>query len=60
MLNLNPSSTIDYVNIGSNYREMEKTEKVIKYYKLTLELDPTIDFAGHNIETLPGNNYPAS
>jgi ribosomal protein S12 methylthiotransferase accessory factor len=52
VLELNPASAIDYANIGSNYREMGDREKAGSYYRLALELDPTIDFARENLEKL--------
>ena len=51
-LRLDPSSAIDYANIGSNYREMGQSESAIRYYELALELDPCIDFARENIQKL--------
>jgi ribosomal protein S12 methylthiotransferase accessory factor len=52
VLQLDPSSAIDYANIASNYRDMGDTEKAIQYYTLALELDPGIDFARENLEKL--------
>jgi len=52
VLQLNPSSAIDYANIGSNFREMGQTGNAIRYYELALELDPTIEFARENIKKL--------
>lgn len=52
VLKLNPSSGIDYANIGSNYRELGDTEKAVSYYKIALELDPSLDFARTNLEKL--------
>ncbi|MEJ2725265.1 MAG: YcaO-like family protein [Deltaproteobacteria bacterium] len=46
---LNPSSAIDYANIASNYRDMGDKENAMTYYRLALELDPTIDFARENL-----------
>jgi len=42
---LNPSSAIDYANIGANYRAMGDRERAIEHYQLALSLDPGIDFA---------------
>ena len=42
---LNPSSAIDYANIGANYRAMGEKAKAIEHYQLALSLDPDIDFA---------------
>jgi ribosomal protein S12 methylthiotransferase accessory factor len=52
VLQLDPSSAIDYANIASNYRDMGENEKAVKYYKFALELDPSIDFARENIKRL--------
>ncbi len=49
VIELDPSSAIDYANIASNYRDMGKTAKAIRYYELALKLDPTIDFALQNL-----------
>ena len=62
VIQLNPSSAIDYANIASNYRDTGKKEKAIRYYEMALTLDPSIDFAKENIKALkkrsssvPGN-----
>nr|HID57789.1 tetratricopeptide repeat protein [Desulfobacterales bacterium] len=52
VISLNPSSAIDYANIASNYRDMGNKEMAIRYYRLALELDPSIDFARHNLQKL--------
>jgi ribosomal protein S12 methylthiotransferase accessory factor len=54
IIDLDPSSAIDYANIASNYRELGKKEDAIRYYRLALELDPSIDFARDNLERLSG------
>ena len=54
VLSLNPASAIDYANIASNYRDMGNKEQAIAYYRLALELDPTIDFARENLIKLGG------
>ena len=51
---LDPSSAIDYANIASNYRDMGKKDEAVRYYRLALELDPSIDFARDNLERLTG------
>jgi len=45
VVRLDPSSAIDYANIASNYRDMGDKKQAIRYYRLALELDPTIEFA---------------
>jgi ribosomal protein S12 methylthiotransferase accessory factor len=52
VLELNPGSAIDYANIASNYRDMGDREKAIRYYRLALEIDATIDFARENLRKL--------
>ena len=52
VLELDPSSAIDYANIASNYRDMGKKETAITYYRLALEMDPTIDFARESLNRL--------
>ncbi len=49
ILQLDPTSAIDYANIASNYRDMGDKENAIRYYLFALELDPTIDFARENL-----------
>ncbi|MBF0225085.1 MAG: YcaO-like family protein [Desulfobacterales bacterium] len=52
VIELNPSSAIDYANIASNYRDMGKLDKAKFFYETALEIDPTIDFAKDNLEKL--------
>lgn len=52
VIELNPSSGIDYANIASNYRDLGQKEKAISYYTLALKLDPSLDFARANLEKL--------
>ena len=52
VLQLDPTSAIDYANIASNYRDIGDKESAIRYYKFALELDPTIDFARENLRAL--------
>ncbi|MFH1148389.1 MAG: tetratricopeptide repeat protein, partial [Pseudomonadota bacterium] len=44
-----PSSAIDYANIGSNLREMGHFEEAIGWYESAIEIDPGIQFAHDNI-----------
>jgi ribosomal protein S12 methylthiotransferase accessory factor len=55
VLQLDPSSAIDYANIASNYRDMGQTEKAIQYYETALAMDPSIDFARDNLVKLRRN-----
>ena len=54
VLALDPSSAIDYANIGVNYRKMGEKEKAIRYYQMALTLDDTIQFAKDGLEELKG------
>jgi ribosomal protein S12 methylthiotransferase accessory factor len=54
VLDLNPASAIDHANIASNYRDMGNKDQAIAYYRLALELDPTIEFAKENLVKLEG------
>ena len=49
---LDPTSAIDYANIGSNYRDMGDSEQAARYYVMALELDPSITFARENLEKI--------
>lgn len=48
-INLDPSSAIDYANIGSNLREMGHLEEAIRWYESAVDIDPSIQFAHDNI-----------
>ena len=52
VIQLNPSSAIDYANIASNYRDMGQPAKAIRYYEMALTLDASIEFAKENLEKL--------
>ena len=52
VISLDPTSAIDYANIGSNYRDLGNTQQATRYYAMALELDPTIAFARENLEKL--------
>jgi ribosomal protein S12 methylthiotransferase accessory factor len=56
VVQLDPSSAIDYANIGSNYRDMGDKKNAIRYYRLALELDPGIDFARESLKKLEGES----
>ena len=49
---LDPSSAIDYANIGANYKQMGEKEKAIRYFQMALTLDDSIQFARDGIEEL--------
>jgi len=52
VIEIDPSSAIDYANIASNYRDMGNAEKAIEYYETALEIDPDITFAKESLEKL--------
>ena len=56
VIELDPSSAIDYANIASNYRDLGKTDEAVHYYRLALDLDPSIEFARDNLARLTGSN----
>ena len=52
VIELDPTSAIDYANIASNYRDMGEKRKAIRYYEMALTLDGSIEFARQNLEAL--------
>ena len=54
VIELDPSSAIDYANIASNYRQMGEKQKAIRYYQMALTLDDTIQFAREHLQELTG------
>ena len=54
MIELDPSSAIDYANIAANYRQMGDKQKAIRYYQMALTLDDTIQFAREHLQELMG------
>jgi ribosomal protein S12 methylthiotransferase accessory factor len=54
VIQLDPSSAIDYANIAANYRQMGETGKAIRYYQMALTLDETIQFAKDSLKELQG------
>jgi ribosomal protein S12 methylthiotransferase accessory factor len=56
VIELDPSSAIDYANIASNYRDMGQTSKAIRYYEMALTLDASIEFARDNLQKLKKKN----
>jgi ribosomal protein S12 methylthiotransferase accessory factor len=52
VIQLDPTSAIDYANIASNYRDMGHTAKAIRYYEMALTLDASIEFARDNLAKL--------
>jgi len=54
VIELDPSSGIDYANVASNLRELGRREDAVFYYEQALSIDPTLDFARDNLERLKG------
>lgn len=54
ILEIDPSSAIDYANIAVNYRRLEDYPRAIYFYQQALTIDPTIDFARQHLEELLG------
>jgi ribosomal protein S12 methylthiotransferase accessory factor len=52
VIQLDPTSAIDYANIASNYRDMGQSAKAIRYYEMALTLDASIEFARDNLAKL--------
>ena len=49
---LDPTSAIDYANIGANYTKMGEKEKARRYYQMALTLDDSIQFARDGLDEL--------
>jgi ribosomal protein S12 methylthiotransferase accessory factor len=52
VIELDPSSAIDYANIASNYRDLGNNQEAVRFYEIALALDPSIEFARLNLEKL--------
>ncbi len=52
VVQLDPSSAIDYANIATNYRQMGQKERAIRYFRMALTLDNSIQFARDGLEEL--------
>ncbi len=51
-IEIDPTSGIDYANIGSNLRDKGDTEGAIAMYRKALSLDPTIECASDSLKRL--------
>lgn len=49
---LNPASGIDHANLAVNYREMGDTEAAVRFFRIALDLDPSLEFARQHLEAL--------
>jgi len=54
-VHLNPSSAIDYANLGVNYRKLGKEPEAKENLEIALSIDPSIEFARQHLEQLNGN-----
>ena len=52
VIELDPSSAIDYANIASNYRDLGNRAAAIQFYEIALSIDPSIEFARTNLDKL--------
>ena len=51
-IEIDPTSAIDYANIGSNLREKGDLEGAMAMYRKALSMDPNITFALESLERL--------
>ncbi len=49
---LNPSSSMDYANLGVNHRKLGNNDEAIHFLTLALSLDPDIEFAQQQLAEL--------
>ncbi|MCP4116987.1 MAG: tetratricopeptide repeat protein [Desulfobacteraceae bacterium] len=52
VIELDPSSGIDYANVATNLRDLGRREEAIHYYEEALTIDPALDFARENLQLL--------
>ncbi|MDR3630731.1 MAG: YcaO-like family protein [Desulfocapsaceae bacterium] len=51
-VHLDPSSAMDYANLGVNYSRLDRNEEAKQFFTLALTLDPTIGFAREYLEKI--------
>jgi ribosomal protein S12 methylthiotransferase accessory factor len=51
-IDLDPTSAIDYANLGVNYQALGETKKAVHCFRLALTMDPGIDFARQHLARL--------
>lgn len=51
-VDLNPSSAIDYANLGVNYSRIGSNDLAVEFLTLALTLDPTLDFANDLLQKI--------
>jgi ribosomal protein S12 methylthiotransferase accessory factor len=54
-VHLNPSSAIDYANLGVNYSKLGRNEEAKQFFTLALTLDPSLDFAREYLSGMHAN-----
>jgi ribosomal protein S12 methylthiotransferase accessory factor len=52
VIDLDPTSAIDYANLGVNYQALGETKKAIHCFRLALSLDAGIEFARQHLARL--------
>ena len=52
VIDLDPTSAIDYANLGVNYQALGEAKKAIHCFRLALTLDPGIEFARQHLARL--------
>lgn len=51
-VHLNPSSAMDYANLGVNHNRLKNSEEAIHYFTLALTLDSSLEFARVQLQEL--------
>jgi ribosomal protein S12 methylthiotransferase accessory factor len=52
VIDLDPTSAIDYANLGVNLEALGEPQKAIECYRVALTLDPEIEFARSHLARL--------
>jgi ribosomal protein S12 methylthiotransferase accessory factor len=52
VIELDPSSAIDYANLGVNYQALGQNDQARDCFRVALSLDPGIDFARARLSQL--------
>jgi len=51
-VHLNPASAMDYANLGVNYNRLGDSDEAIRYFTLALTMDPSLEFAQEQLQSL--------
>jgi ribosomal protein S12 methylthiotransferase accessory factor len=54
VIDLDPTSAIDYANLGVNLEALGEPQKAVECYRMALTLDPGIEFARSHLTRLSG------